>query len=114
MPDYQQLANLVLMAMLILLPFALGTMLSGRSRGNRYVLKWARALSITTLALAIAYDVAAGVCLILSEPPPGREPWNDPALAEKYPYFYLPIGIGAFLAALGLLIAAIRARYKLG
>ncbi|WP_238331968.1 hypothetical protein [Kribbella jejuensis] len=102
------------MSMLILLPFGLGTMLNGRSRGKRRVLAWSRGLAILTLVLAAGYDLTGAVCLILVEPPPGHEPWNDPGLATKYPYFYLPIGMGAFLAALGLLIGTIRARHKLG
>ncbi|MFD7160805.1 hypothetical protein ACFV9C_39900 [Kribbella sp. NPDC059898] len=114
MPAFQEVANAVLLALLILLPFALGTMLSGRSRGNRRVLKWARRLSITTVLLAIAYDVTGAVCLILAEPAPGHEPWTDPSAVVDYPTFFLPIGVGAFLAALGVLIAAIRARHRLG
>jgi hypothetical protein len=113
-PDYQQLANLVLMSMLILLPFALGTMLSGRSRGKRRVLKGAQGLAIVSIVLAIVYDVAAAVCLILAEPTPGHPPWTNPALATKYPYFDLPIGIGTFLAGLCILIGVIRARHRLG
>ncbi|TDW19687.1 hypothetical protein [Kribbella kalugense] len=114
MPDDQELANLVLMWMLVLLPFTLAAMLIGRSRGNRPVLMLARVVSVVTIVLAIGYDVAAAVCLILAEPPPGHQPWNDPALATKYPYFYLPIGIGAFLAGLGLLVGVVRARHRLG
>lgn len=114
MPTYQQFANLALMAMLILLPFALGTMLYGRSHGPRRVLTWARALALVTLVLAIAYDVAGAVVLILVEPTPGHPSWANPELATKYPDFYLPIGIGAFLAALGILIGVIRARHRLG
>ncbi|MFF0263943.1 hypothetical protein [Kribbella sp. NPDC004536] len=114
MPDSQQLANLALMSMLILLPLALGTMLYGRSRGTRRVLTWARALALATLVLTIAYDVAGAVVLLLIEPTPGHPPWTNPALATKYPYFYLPIGVGAFLAALGVLVGVIRARHKLG
>ncbi|HWD83680.1 MAG TPA: hypothetical protein VG497_32495 [Kribbella sp.] len=114
MPNYQQLANLALMAMLILLPFALGTMLYGRSHGPRRVLTWARALALVTLVLAIAYDVAGAVVLILLEPTPGHPPWTTPDVATKYPYFYLPIGVAAFLAALGILIGVIRARHKVG
>lgn len=114
MPDYQQLANLVLMVMLMLLPFALGAMLSGRSRGNRRVLKWARGLAIAALVLAIGYDVAGGICLILAEPTPDHPPWTNPTLATKYPYFYLSIGTGAFLTALALLAGIIRARHRTG
>lgn len=114
MPDYQQIANLALMWMLILLPFALGAMLIGRSRGTRSVLKLARGLAIVTIVLAIGYDVAGAVCLILAEPPPGHPPWSDPALATKYPYFYLPIGVGAFLGGLGVLVGVVRARHRVG
>ena len=114
MPDSQQIANLMLMAMLILLPLALGTMLYGRSHGPRRVLTWARGLALLALVLAIAYDVAGAVVLILIEPTPDRPSWTTPDLVTKYPYFYLPIGVGAFLAALGVLIGAIRARHKLG
>ena len=114
MPDNQQLANLVLMSMLILLPFGLGAMLNGRSRGKRRVLAWARGLALLTLVLAVGYDVTGAICLILAEPTPGHPSWTDPELATKYPYFYLPIGMGAFLAALGLLIGTIRARHELG
>lgn len=114
MPDYQQLANLVLMAMLILLPFALGAMLNGRSRGSRRVLKWARGLAIAALVLAIGYDVAGGVCLILAEPNPDHPPWSNPDLVTQYPSFYLSIGTGAFLAALGVLAGVIRARHRIG
>jgi hypothetical protein len=110
----QQFANLVLMSLFILLPFALGTMLYGRSRGSRRVLRWARGLAIAALVLAIGYDVAGAVCLILAEPNPDHPPWNNPALATQYPYFYLPIGTGAFLAALGVLTAEIRARPHTG
>ena len=110
----QQFANLVLMVMLILLPFALGAMLSGRSRGNRRVLRWARGLAIAALVLAIGYDVAGAICLILAEPTPGHPPWSNPALTTKYPYFYLPTGTGAFLAALGLLATTIQARHRTG
>ncbi|HEY3559840.1 MAG TPA: hypothetical protein VGL05_20365 [Kribbella sp.] len=114
MPDDQQLANLVLMAMLILLPFALGTMLAGRSRGSRRVLRWARGLTLAALVLAIGYDVAGAICLILAEPTPGHPPWSNPALTTKYPYFYLQIGTAAFLAALGILATTIRARHRTG
>jgi hypothetical protein len=110
----QEIANLVLMSMLILLPIALGAMLSGRSRGNRYVLKWARGLAILTLVLAVAYDVAGAVCLILAEPEPGHEPWADPSAVVDYPTFFIPIGVGALLAAAGVLIGALRARHRLG
>lgn len=114
MPDYQQFANVVLMAMLMLLPFALGAMLNGRSRGSRRVLRWARGLAIAALVLAIGYDVAGAVCLILAEPTPGHPPWSNPAQATKYPYFYLSIGTGAFLAALAVLTGTIRARHRIG
>ena len=114
MPDFQQVVNFALMWLLILLPAALAAMLIGRSRGNRPVLKLARVLAIVTIVLAIGYDVAGAVCLILAEPPPGHQPWNDPELAARYPYFYLPIGIGAFLAGLGLLVGVVRARHRVG
>ncbi|NUR97630.1 MAG: hypothetical protein HOV67_20545 [Kribbellaceae bacterium] len=114
MPDSQQFANLVLMALLILLPLALGTMLYGRAHGPRRVLNWARGLALVALVLAIAYDVAGAVVLILIEPTPGHPAWTTPDLPAKYPYFYLPIGVGAFLAALGVLVGAIRARHKVG
>jgi hypothetical protein len=113
-PEYQWLANLVLMSMLMLLPFALGTMLSGRSRGSRFVLRWAGALAVLTIVLAAGYDVAGAVCLILAEPTPGNPPWSDPSATPKYPYFYLPIGVGAFVAGLGILVAVVRARHRLG
>lgn len=114
-PDgFQGVANLVLMAMLVLLPFALGAMLYGRSRGIRRVVEWARGLALVTLVLAIGYDVAGAACLFLAEPKPGHEPWADPAAVVNYPTFFLPIGLGAFLAALALLIATIRARHTLG
>ncbi|WP_410784674.1 hypothetical protein [Kribbella sp. C-35] len=110
----QEIANLVLMSLFILLPLALGTMLFGRSRGNRFVLKWARGLAILTIVLATAYDVAGAVYLILAEPEPGHEPWNDPAAVVDYPTFFLPIGIAALLAATGVLIGVTRARHRLG
>ncbi|WP_427890334.1 hypothetical protein ACQHIV_41995 [Kribbella sp. GL6] len=114
MPEFQEVANAVLLALLILLPFALGTMLSGRSRGSRRVLKWSRRLAITTVLLTIAYDVTGAICLILAEPSPGHEPWTDPSAVVAYPTFFLPIGVGAFLAGLGILVGAIRARHRLG
>src|SRR4051794_20732172 len=110
----QQFANLVLMAMLILLPFALGAMLSGRSRGSRLVLRWARGLAIAALVLAIGYDVTGAICLILTEPTPGHPPWTNPGLPTKSPYFYLPIGPAASLAALAVLAGTIRARHRIG
>ncbi|TCC09792.1 hypothetical protein [Kribbella soli] len=110
----QGVANLVLMSMLMLLPFALGTMLFGRSRGNRRVLKWARGLAILTIVLSTAYDVAGAVYLLLAEPKPGHEPWADPAAVVDYPTVFLPIGIGALLAAAGILVGVIRARHRLG
>ncbi|MBP2350770.1 hypothetical protein JOF29_001853 [Kribbella aluminosa] len=113
-PEFQRVANGVLLALLMLLPFALGTMLSGRSRGSRRVLGWARGLALATVVLAIGYDVAGAVCLILAEPTPGHEPWVDPAAVVHYPTFFLPIGVAAFLAALGTLVATIRARHHLG
>lgn len=110
----QGVANLVLMSMLMLLPFALGTMLFGRSRGNGRVLAWARGLAVLTIVLSTAYDVAGAVYLILAEPKPGHEPWADPTAVVDYPEFFLPIGVGALLAAAGLLAGAIRARHRLG
>lgn len=110
----QEVANLVLMAMFILLPLALGTMLFGRSRGKRYVLKWARALAILTILLAAAYDVAGAVYLLLAEPEPGHEPWADPSAVVDYPTFFIPIGVGALLAASGILVGVVRARHRLG
>lgn len=110
----QGIANLFLMSMLMLLPFALGTMLFGRSRGNRPVLKWARALAILTIVLAAAYDVAGAVYLLLAEPEPGHEPWADPSAVVDYPEFFIPIGVGALLAATGILIGVVRARHRLG
>ncbi|MGW6201683.1 hypothetical protein ACWF0M_36415 [Kribbella sp. NPDC055110] len=110
----QGVVNLVLMSLFILLPIALGTMLFGRSRGNRYVLKWSRGLAILTIVLATAYDVAGAVCLILAEPEPGHEPWVDPSAVVDYPTFFLPVGVGALLAALGILVGVIRGRHRLG
>jgi hypothetical protein len=110
----QGVANLVLMSLFILLPLALGTMLFGRSRGNRYVLKWARALAIVTIVLSVAYDVAGSIYLLLAEPKPGHQPWADPSAVVDYPTFFIPIGVAALLAALGVLIGVIRARHRLG
>lgn len=110
----QEIANLVLMSLFILLPIALGAMLVGRSRGNRRVLKWARALAILTILLAVAYDVAGAIYLLLAEPEPGHEPWADPTAAVDYPEFFLPIGVAALLAAAGILVGVIRARHRLG
>ncbi len=110
----QEIANLVLMSLFILLPLALGTMLFGRSRGNRHVLKWARALAILTILLATAYDVAGAVYLLLAEPEPGHEPWADPAAVVDYPEFFLPIGVAALLAGAGILVGVVRARHRLG
>jgi hypothetical protein len=110
----QGIANLVLMSLFILLPIALGTMLFGRSRGNRFVLKWARGLAILAVVLATVYDVAGAVCLILAEPEPGHEPWADPAAVVDYPALFIPIGVGALLAGAGVLVGAIRARHRLG
>jgi hypothetical protein len=108
----QEIANLVLMAMLLLLPIALGVMLSGRSRGNRYVLKWARGLAVATIVLAVAYDLAGAVFLLRAEPRDGS--WMTPPAAADDPSFYLPIGVGAFVAGLGILIGVTRARHRLG
>jgi hypothetical protein len=110
----QEVANLVLMSLFILLPISLGTMLFGRSRGNRFVLKWARGLAIATIALSAAYDVAGAVYLLLAEPKPGHEPWVDPSAVVDYPDFCIPIGVGALLAAAGILVGVVRARHRLG
>ena len=110
----QGVANLVLMSLFILLPIALGTMLFGRSHGNRFVLKWARGLAILTIILASAYDVAGAVYLLLAEPEPGHEPWVDPSAVVDYPDFFLPIGVGALLAGAGVLVGVVRARHRLG
>ena len=110
----QEIANLVLMAMLLLLPIALGVMLSGRSRGNRYVLKWARGLAVATIVLAVAYDLAGAVFLLRAEPRAGQPSWLPPPGAVDDPSFYLPIGVGAFIAGLGVLIGVTRARHRLG
>ena len=110
----QGIANLVLMALFILLPISLGAMLFGRSRGKRHVLKWARGLAVVTIVLSVAYDVAGAVYLLLAEPRPGHEPWVDPSAVVDYPTFFIPIGVGALLAALGILIGVIRARHRLG
>lgn len=110
----QEIANLVLMSLFILLPVALGTMLYGRSRGSRRVLKWARGLAVLTIVLAVAYDVAGAIYLLLAEPEPGHEPWADPTAVVDYPDFFLPIGVGALLAAAGILVGVVRARHRLG
>lgn len=112
MPEYQWLANLVLMCLFFLAPAALGTLLAGRWRGNRLVLRWAHALAVLTIVLAAGYDVAAAVFLLLSEPRDGS--WMTPPDAADDPYFYLPIGVGAFIAGLGILVGVIRARHRLG
>ncbi|NIK57557.1 hypothetical protein [Kribbella shirazensis] len=112
MPEYQALANVVLTCLFLLPPIGLGMMLAGRSRGNRSVLEWARALAIVTIVLAVVYDVAGAVFLLLSEPRDGS--WMTPPGAADDPYFYLPVGVGAFLAGLGILVGAVRARYRLG
>ena len=112
MPEYQWLANLVLTFVFLLPPIALGVMLIGRSRGKRSVLKWARGLAILTIVLATAYVVAGVVYLLLAEPTPGHPPWVDPP--PDYPTIYLPIGLGSFVAGLGVLIGVVRARHKLG
>jgi hypothetical protein len=111
-PEYQWLANLVLMCLFLLTPAALSTMLAGRWRGNRVVLRWARVLAVLTIVLAVAYDVAGAVFLLLSEPRNGS--WRPPPGAADDPYFYLPIGVGAFFAGLGILVGVVRARHRLG
>lgn len=108
----QGAANLVLMLVFLLPPLALGTMLAGRSRGNRRVLKWARTLAVATIVLAFAYDLAGAVFLLLSEPRNGS--WMTPPGAADDPYFYLPIGVGAFIAGLATLIGVTRAHHRLG
>jgi hypothetical protein len=108
----QGVANLVLMCVLLLPPIAVGAMLAGRSRGNRRALKWAKAIAIVTVGLAFAYDVAGAVFLLLSEPRNGS--WMTPPGAADDPTFYLPIGLGAFIAGLGILIGVVRARHRLG
>lgn len=108
------LANATLTCLFLLPPLALGAMLAGRSRGNRSVLKWARALAIATIVLAVVYDLAAAVFLLRAEPRAGQPNWLPPPGAVNDPSFYLPLGIGAFLAALAILIGATRARHRLG
>ncbi|MET9270423.1 hypothetical protein [Kribbella sp. NPDC003557] len=114
MPDYQMLANVTVTCLFLLPPLALGAMLAGRSRGNRFVLKWARALAIATLVLAVVYDLAGAVFLLRAEPRAGQPDWLPPPGAVNDPSFYLPIGVGAFLAALTILIGVGRARHRLG
>ena len=108
----QGAANLVLMCVLLLPPIALAVMLAGRSRGDRRVLRWARALAIATIVLAVAYDLAGAVFLLRAEPRDGS--WMTPPAAADDPSFYLPIGVGAFVAGLGILIGVTRARHRLG
>jgi hypothetical protein len=113
-PEYQVLANVVLTCLFVLPPIALGTMLAGRSRGNRFVLKWARALAIATIVLAVGYDLAGAVFLLRAEPRAGRPSWLPPPDAVDDPHFYLPLGVGAFVAGLGTLVGVVRARHRLG
>ncbi|MEU8226441.1 hypothetical protein [Kribbella sp. NPDC048915] len=114
MPEYQWLANLVLTGVFVLPPVALGAMLIGRSRGKRKVLRAARGLAVVTVVLAAAYDIAGAVCLLLAEPRADHPPWEDPSAVVVYPEFFLPIGLGAFVAGLGVLIGVTRATHKLG
>src|SRR5919198_6297067 len=107
MRDSQGLVNLILVVVLGLIPVALGTLIVGRWRSHRFVLKWAQAAGFLSTVLAAAYVVAGAVCLILEERTPERG-------TAEYPIFVLPVGIGAFLVALAILGGALRTRWRLG
>ena len=104
MRDAQGIVNLMLVVILGLLPVALVTLIVGRSRSDRFVLKWAQAAGVLSAVLATGYVVAGAACLILA----GRTPNPD------YPLFLLPVGGIALLLSLAILGTTVRTRWRMG
>jgi hypothetical protein len=104
MRDAQGIVNLMLVIVVGLIPVTLVTMIVGRWRSQRFVLRWAQAAGVLSTVLATGYVVAGAACLILESRTP----------AAAYPLFLLPVGGIALTAALAILAITIRARWRIG
>ncbi|MER7249318.1 hypothetical protein [Kribbella sp. NPDC000426] len=104
MRDSQGIVNLMLVVVLGLIPVALVTLIVGRWRSQRFVLKWAQAAGVLSTALATGYVVTGAACLILE----GRTP------AATYPLFLLPVGGIALAVSLAILGVTVRSRWRMG
>lgn len=112
--ETQWLVNVLLAATLALIPVAFGTLIVGRMRSDRFVLKWAQAAGILATVLALGYVVAGAVCLILANRGPKPDP-GIPVIGDAdYPVFLLPLGVGAVLVALAVLGGIVRTRWRMG
>jgi hypothetical protein len=104
--NFQGLVNLMLVVVLGLIPVALVTLIVGRWRSHRFVLKWAQTAGILSAVLATGYVVAGAACLILES--------STPKPAPGYPLFVLPVGGIALIVALAILGTTIRTRWRMG
>jgi hypothetical protein len=104
--DAQGIVNLMLVVVIGLIPVALVTLIVGRWRSHRFVLKWAQAAGVLSAVLATGYVVIGAACLILES----RTPKPTPG----YPLFLLPVGGIALIAALAILATTLRTRWQLG
>jgi hypothetical protein len=112
--EAQWLVNVLLAATLGLIPVAFGTLIVGRMRSDRFVLKWAQAAGILATVLALGYVVAGAVCLILANRGPKPDP-GIPVIGDAdYPVFLLPLGVAAVLVALAVLGGIVRTRWRMG
>ena len=104
MQDAQGIVNLMLVVVLGLIPVALVTLIVGRWRSQRFVLKWAQAAGILSAALSTGYLLAGAACLILESRTP----------TPTYPLFLLPFGGVALVLSLAILATTVRTRWRMG
>ena len=104
MRDSQGIVNLMLVVVLGLIPIALVTLIVGRWRSHRFVLKWAQAAGVLSAVLSTGYVAAGAACLILESSTP----------TASYPLFLLPVGGIALLVSLAILATTIRTRWRMG